>query len=905
MKFAVIPPGQFKMGDGSKTVDVTVTKAFRLGIHEVTQGQWKAVMGGEPWKGQDNVKEGADVAASYVSWNDAAEFCRQLTKRERADGRLAADAEYRLPTEAEWEAACRAGTTTKYWFLESKIQSFIWFETTARNGGEPHPHTVGLKPANPWGLYEIHGNVMEWCADWHSPDVSAGTDPVGPASGTMRLLKGGSWSMLGHYCTSGSRFRKDPSTRSSETGFRVVLQSAVGKGIPPATAVQPNSTSQPPPPAVAPFDEAQAKAHQEAWAKYLGEPVETTNSIGMKLAVIPPGSYTMGSVKTPVDVTLNKPFRLGVHEVTQGQYKAVMGSEPWKGKSNVLEADDVPASHVTWTDAEKFCRKLTQWEREAGRIADDAQYRLPTDAEWEWACRAGTTTKYSFGDDAAQLEQYGWFLGNAWGRNEKYAHAVGRKKPNLWGLYDMHGNVSELCSDWWTDRAGLAGGTDPTGPADGKEKVRRGGNFEFKASDSESIGRLQADNYPRAVNGFRVVLQSPVAQGASPATADRAVAEWYLGLGTGRRLTIETGDTRLEVEDLEKLPAGPLKIVDIYMHGEKGRNEMSDADFQRLVNAGLEHVETITFAYHQAPLEWIAALQQRMPSLKSVGPFPGHVDYLKVIQDFPNLERFRVSNTDIGDDWAEMLSKKPTIRHIDFALSGVSAAGLAHLADSPKLEMLTFDREKLDDACLTAISKVKGLRTLSISPLPPVVTEAGFLQLASLENLDTLTLREVPTQWAKSLQAKLPHCTIVYSEPGTRDRVTLEGAPRPDTSSIDPDRAAAKWVIAMGGNVKVSTAAAKDQMVSDVDKLPAESFQVTVVDLAGAKDVDDAGLQNLAGLAEMHALRLTGTSITDAGVAHLKGCEKLTYLAIDEGVSAAAQKALTDALPDLKLHVGN
>ncbi|MCA9056826.1 MAG: SUMF1/EgtB/PvdO family nonheme iron enzyme, partial [Planctomycetaceae bacterium] len=135
-----------------------------------------------------------------------------------------------------------------------------------------------------------------------------------------------------------------------------------------------------PPTAVAPFDAAAAKAHQEAWAKYLGEPVVTTNSIGMQLAVIPPGKFMMGDGDNLVDVTLTRPFRLGVHEVAQGQWKEVMdGAEPWKGQRGVIEGDDVAASYVSWTDAVAFCRRLTDRERSAGRLQDGWKYRLPTE----------------------------------------------------------------------------------------------------------------------------------------------------------------------------------------------------------------------------------------------------------------------------------------------------------------------------------------------------------------------------------------------------------------------------------------------------------------------------------------------------------------------------------------------
>ena len=133
---------------------------------------------------------------------------------------------------------------------------------------------------------------------------------------------------------------------------------------------------------------------------------------------------------------LTKPFWLGKTEITQGQFKKVMGTEPWLNQDSVQIGEDNAAS-VSWNDATAFCQRLTDQKGES--------YRLPTEAEWEYACRAGTTTSWSFGDDEEQLGQYAWFRGNASG--EQYVHKVGLKKPNPWGLYDMHGNAWEWCSD--------------------------------------------------------------------------------------------------------------------------------------------------------------------------------------------------------------------------------------------------------------------------------------------------------------------------------------------------------------------------------------------------------------------------------------------------------------------------
>ena len=209
----------------------------------------------------------------------------------------------------------------------------------------------------------------------------------------------------------------------------------------------------------------------------LGDPV--VNSIGMLLVPIPAGQFQMGSPdsdKVAEDkekpqhlVKITEPFYLSVYEITQQQYEKVMGVSPWQGKSIVQEGRDNPATHVGWDDAVEFCRKLSEQE--------GVEYRLPTEAQWEFSCRAGTTTVHSFGDDASKLGEYAWYSKNTLDIDEQYAHRVGQKLPNPWGLYDMHGNVWEWCRDRYAPYGSEKVLTDPTGSAQGENRVLRGGSF--------------------------------------------------------------------------------------------------------------------------------------------------------------------------------------------------------------------------------------------------------------------------------------------------------------------------------------------------------------------------------------------------------------------------------------------
>ncbi len=257
-----------------------------------------------------------------------------------------------------------------------------------------------------------------------------------------------------------------------------------------------------PPLADAPFDAAKAKEHQEAWAKHLGVDVETTNSIAMKLRLIPPGQFLMGSPDDEVgreaqegpehEVVITRPFRMGVHDVTVGQFKAFVKEKGYKTQAektggawrpfpdgywkqdpqvnwhnpNFEQTDDHPVVCVSWHDAKAFCDWLSEKEGK--------NYGLPTEAQWEYACRAGSNTKFYFGGDDQYLGEYGWYSANSMGK----PNPVGQKKPNAWGLYDLGGNVSQWTADWLrTDYYQQSPKEDPPGPKAGGTRALRGSNW--------------------------------------------------------------------------------------------------------------------------------------------------------------------------------------------------------------------------------------------------------------------------------------------------------------------------------------------------------------------------------------------------------------------------------------------
>jgi formylglycine-generating enzyme required for sulfatase activity len=227
MKFAWCPPGHFLMGspvgeEEERSPDetphrVTLTKGFYLGIHEVTQGQWKAVMGNNP-----SGFQGDDLPVEQVSWEDCQEFCAKLA---RQDGKR-----YRLPTEAEWEYACRAGSTTPFFFgatigtYQANYDGTYTYGNGKKGVYREQTTPVGSFPSNTWGLFDMHGNVWEWCADGYgdypAEDV---TDPQGGDTQAACVIRGGSWNSNPCRCRSALRHWKPPGTRSETTGCRVVL----------------------------------------------------------------------------------------------------------------------------------------------------------------------------------------------------------------------------------------------------------------------------------------------------------------------------------------------------------------------------------------------------------------------------------------------------------------------------------------------------------------------------------------------------------------------------------------------------------------------------------------------------------------------------------------------------------
>jgi formylglycine-generating enzyme required for sulfatase activity len=247
IKLCWCPPGKFTMGsprDESERrpdegqVEVTLTKGFWMAKNEATQGQWKRIMGKLPGELTAELPEGDDYPVGNVNFGECEAFCRKLTELGRKSGELPKDWEFRLPTEAQWEYACRAGTTTATAFGDKLSSKQANFKGKPYNGAEPGPTLgraakVGSYPPNAWGIHDMHGNTFEWCRDWYHAKLPGGVDPdlhdakakaERNRDGTYsRCRRGGAWTDDGWPCRSACRLRFEPERRYDHIGFRVVV----------------------------------------------------------------------------------------------------------------------------------------------------------------------------------------------------------------------------------------------------------------------------------------------------------------------------------------------------------------------------------------------------------------------------------------------------------------------------------------------------------------------------------------------------------------------------------------------------------------------------------------------------------------------------------------------------------
>jgi formylglycine-generating enzyme required for sulfatase activity len=463
ISFSYIPAGEFKMGgngplDGANPVrTVRLSKGFWMQTTELTQAQWKAVMRSFSPDCFVTISQTRPLEQKFigdqrpvvcVTWNDTQEYVRQLNLKN--DGY-----HYRLPTEAEWEYAARAGSDKDG---PGDLDSIAWYNPNA--GGVTH--NVATKEANAWGLYDMYGNAAEW------------VHTVGP---NFAVYRGGDWAEIDTFLYPAYRRGTEPEMTSNGRGFRIVREAGLAPTRQPAVAP---AMSGPP-------------------AGTLSR-VTLEDGVEMSFAYIPAGEFLMGSLnghesERPVhSVRLSKGFWMQTTEVTQAQWMAVVGDLPQKcrytdeNKEAIPErqrGDLYPVVCMSWTDVQEFFRLLNEKK-------DGYRYRLPTEAEWEYAARARTVGDYA--GDFNSIVVHGVPVQH-----------VASKKPNGWGLYDMHGNVSEYVQDKMSAYpAGTV--TDPVANR-GSYSILRGGSIGNPVETTRSSYRMGTSGSTTGseIIGFRVV----------------------------------------------------------------------------------------------------------------------------------------------------------------------------------------------------------------------------------------------------------------------------------------------------------------------------------------------------------------------------------------------------------------
>lgn len=449
------PEQGFDAKDNEKPAQRVTLSDYHIGQTEVTQALWEAVMGNNP-----SYFVGPNRPVGKVSWNDCQDFIRRLNSMTGKN--------FCLPTEAQWEFAARGGNKShRYKYSGSNsIGNIAVYKANAYDVGEDSPnygvHDVATKQANELGIYDMAGNVWEWCSDWRGDYNSfEQTNPTGPYSGSRRVNRGGGWHEEDTWCRVSCRSSNPADYTYSGLGLRLALVPYSSKSM-SVNYLEPSTRSQ-------------SQQPQTARVSYdtSSRSIVFGNNC-YKMIYVSGGSFMMGATSeqgpTSIDekpvhrVTLSG-YYIGQTEVTQALWQAVMGDNP----SRYWTGDNLPVQNVSWNDCQTFIRKLN--------TITGLRFRLPTEAEWEFAARGGNKSrryKYSGSNNIAEVAWYGTTMGNA-----NKTHPVAQKKANELGIYDMSGNVWEWCSDWHVLGYNSSGSYNPTGPNSGTFRVLRGGSWYY------------------------------------------------------------------------------------------------------------------------------------------------------------------------------------------------------------------------------------------------------------------------------------------------------------------------------------------------------------------------------------------------------------------------------------------
>jgi formylglycine-generating enzyme required for sulfatase activity len=559
--------------------------------------------------------------------------------------------------------------------------------------------------------------------------------------------------------------------------------------------------------AIAPFDAVAAKKHQVECSTLLQLPAELTNSIGLRLMLIPPGEFEMGDVsaenRLPVHpVRISHPFYIGAVEVTQEQWHAVMGANPAVYATAGSKAAEVggidtrrfPIESISYAMCLDFCTQLSALpaERAAGRM-----YRLPTEAEWEYVYRAGTTTRFWFGSDHTKFPDHEWIGENA----GKHPHPVAEKRANPFGIYDLDGNVREFCADSYAaDFYARSPLMDPLASGTGSSCVVRGLSFLGSWWDVERR-EFRTDDWSSTL-GVRVVCTSLAMQstgaafprrdatgdpatvsksGPGPANLDqRTVALWVLGQRGFVRIG-RIGEYGETIRSADALPVGDFNVLAVDLSNNK---KVNDDDLKQLRGlTGLERLgldgTNVTDAglIHLLTLERLRDVALCATQITDAG--------IVTLQKLPKLERLWVRGTPLTDVGVDRMARFPALLSVDlrgvkaitpddlprrlqtlklegFHASGLTDMGIFRLNAQPKLNYLSITDSTCSDASLASLVRFSGLVELSLEN-DKQITDVGLLHLTKLPRLKALTIRNMNVSDAavRRFQADKPNCKVL------------------------------------------------------------------------------------------------------------------------------------------------
>ncbi len=625
-----------------------------------------------------------------------------------------------------------------------------------------------------------------------------------------------------------------------------------------------------PPLAKAPFDAPQAKAHQEAWAKHLGTQVVQPNSIGMQMTLIPPGEFLMGSSdadialalkiaeETKLDtngvnriqeerpqhrVRITQPFRLAAHEVTIGQFakfveqaKYKTQAEEFGGNSATTKSDEVksdnlkltwrtpgqtvtddsPVTQVSWNDAVAFCNWLSGQEKldlcyqrdgDSWTLLTKANgYRLPTEAEWEYACRAGTTTQFWFGDDWQEHDKYGWSNNNASNR----PHSVGSLPANPFGLYDMHGNVWEWCHDWFgfdCEWYGKSPSDDPFGPSKCSHRVGRGGSWYYMPASSRSSSRFNGPpSYRNDNRGIRPVLSSVGAQSSTASVTPQP------------SVPAAASTTKLFMHD----PAFPQWVKDVQaMSAEKQIEAVS----KKLVelNPGFDGKLT---GWEQSAT--------------------------------PRIENGIVTELGFSTNNVSDISPVRALTGMKSLSCPGSGRGKGRLSDLLPLQGMALRKLNCGYTTVLDFSPLRGMPLLYLGCFSTELSDLS--PLVDCQSLEVLGVpgTKVTVADVTALQKALPKCKIEWDNPAK-----TTPPEQPSTPIQWTNLKIAVWVIEHGGTLWIGD---KQNISKREDLPPGEIQSITLVTFKNTQQIGDNEAALMAQWSAIPGMVLENTKVTDAGL---------------------------------------